>query len=197
MGNIFVNTLREGGRLSLLPQHMAARAEGAEPEGGEEPDTKVGGASTDDQKEEEPSQDTKADRKGVESSQKVGGAGVVDAEDGQKGEEPNRKVGVVEDVHLHCCLGGYENTLLGYRSRIYKSIAKADLRHRIDVIMFGHVMYEMLSGRELERVCPEESDYEMVQDEAVRDVLRRIFDLDAEPTVEEVSGMVGCLATPN
>ena len=92
----------------------------------------------------------------------------------------------LHDVHLHCTLGGYENTLLGYRTRLYKSIVKAGLQKRIDVVMFGHVIYELACGRELGRVCPEESDYENC-DTGVREVLEKIFNLERDLSMEEVS----------
>ncbi len=34
-------------------------------------------------------------------------------------------------------LGGYENTLLGYRSRLYRKIVEENSLENIDVIMFG------------------------------------------------------------
>ena len=36
-----------------------------------------------------------------------------------------------------CRLGGYENTLLGYTTSIYTSIAENDMLDDIDIIMFG------------------------------------------------------------
>ena len=36
-----------------------------------------------------------------------------------------------------CRLGGYENTLLGYRSQLYHKIEKAGCLESIDVLMFG------------------------------------------------------------
>ena len=36
-----------------------------------------------------------------------------------------------------CVLGGYENTLLGYRSSCFQTIKQAGLMDKIDVVMFG------------------------------------------------------------
>ena len=172
MGNIFVNPERED--FSTQAQEMATsiREEEPEEEGllapeGNMLESEVESAVEKDEKEEQ-----------------VGGA-----IDEQVGEGPEEDVGGarMKDLHLHCCLGGHESTLLGYRSRLYRSIAQAGLRGRIDVIMFGHVMYELLSGRELEGACPEEAEFEKVNDKAARDVLRRIFDLNSEPSMQEVS----------
>lgn len=41
-------------------------------------------------------------------------------------------------VSEDCCkLGGYENTLLGYRTRIYRECVKGGYLNSIDIIMFG------------------------------------------------------------
>lgn len=74
-----------------------------------------------------------------------------------------------------CQLGGHDNTFLGYKPRLYRKIA-ADALASIDVIMFGececvgvsgshlpacsgHVMYEMMTGKELSDVVPSEHEY--------------------------------------
>ena len=36
-----------------------------------------------------------------------------------------------------CRLGGYENALLGYRSKLYRKVVQNDYYSSIDVIMFG------------------------------------------------------------
>ena len=36
-----------------------------------------------------------------------------------------------------CRLGGYENTLLGYRSSVYRVIEENNCLESIDVVMFG------------------------------------------------------------
>ena len=69
---------------------------------------------------------------------------------------------VVDDI---CLLGGYENTLLGYKTRIYR-LCKDHLSH-FDVILFGkllHVcflLYEVyswctgISRAPLRLICPQ------------------------------------------
>ena len=45
-----------------------------------------------------------------------------------------------------CRLGGYDNTLLGYRPLLYRSIAEKNLLRNIDVIMFGeHIVNHVTS----------------------------------------------------
>lgn len=45
-----------------------------------------------------------------------------------------------------CQLGGFENTLLGYRTRLHSRIAEGDHMESIDVIMFG-MCGNVLGGR--------------------------------------------------
>ena len=90
-------------------------------------------------------------------------------------------------------LGGYENTLLGYRTRLYRLIEKSGCLESIDVIMFGgftvtiakiynvshfptgHVIYEMSTGKELEGLVPNQNDINIVWDEGCREILEFIF----------------------
>ena len=37
----------------------------------------------------------------------------------------------------HCKLGGYENALLGYRTRLYRACSQEGYLNNIDLIMFG------------------------------------------------------------
>ena len=76
-----------------------------------------------------------------------------------------------------CLLGGYENTILSYRPRLYRRIVAADLLERIDVIMFGHVIYELACGRELTGILPTAEEYAAVQNKKLRETLRDIFKL--------------------
>jgi len=52
-------------------------------------------------------------------------------------------------------LGGYENTLLGYRSSCFQEIKAAQLLDKIDVVMFGEFLQQaklvcsLTSGQEL------------------------------------------------
>ena len=101
---------------------------------------------------------------------------------------------VDEDGKGKCQLGGYVNTLLGYRSEVH---AKMTYDKNIDVIMFGrgddpsksfihnialshagHVIYEMGAGKPLDpsKLYPDDDDLEAVKDGSVRDVLKYICD---------------------
>lgn len=42
-----------------------------------------------------------------------------------------------DGVEMVCKLGGYSETLLGYRTRLYADIVKGNLLKHIDIIMFG------------------------------------------------------------
>eukprot|EP00117_Sycon_ciliatum_P050324 scpid76365/ scgid35535/ Slowpoke-binding protein len=64
-------------------------------------------------------------------------------------------------LHLHsgnvfvdgrsCKLGGYEQTIFGYPSRMYPLVRRAvkDDLDALEVVLFGHFLYEMLLGQEL------------------------------------------------
>ena len=82
-----------------------------------------------------------------------------------------------DDVNMTCQLGGYDNTLLGYRPRRYKAIADAGMLERMDVVMFGHVMYEIACGREVGGAVPLREEYQLVADDKVRNILEKIFEL--------------------
>ena len=111
------------------------------------------------------------------------GEGLVDA-----GEEAKSAVCVhMEDVDTYCRLGGHENTLLGYRPRLYRNIVNAGELERIDIISFGHVMYEIGCGCELEGVCPTDAEYAEISDVNFSSVLRKIF--DHKMSVSEVLSM--------
>ena len=40
----------------------------------------------------------------------------------------------------NCRLGGYENTLLGYRTRLYRAVLVINALPNIDMIMFGGLL---------------------------------------------------------
>lgn len=79
-----------------------------------------------------------------------------------------------------CFFGGHVNTLLGYRPRLYRVIADAGLLDRIDVVMFGHVIYEMACGCELTGATPTEQEYQAVMNSKVKNLVRKIFELKSE-----------------
>ena len=58
----------------------------------------------------------------------------------QLGHIQSGNVFIVNDV---CLVGGYENTVLGYKTRMYK-MCKEQIQ-RLDVIMFGESGYGSLS----------------------------------------------------
>lgn len=118
-----------------------------------------------------------------------GGEGVGPVDGTGKGVGPDAG-GWIEDENTYCRLGGYENTLLGYRPRLYQSIVNAGELERIDVISFGHVMYEIGCGRELEGVCPTEAEYVAIKHTNFSSVLRKIF--DHKKGVSEVLSMPRC-----
>jgi hypothetical protein len=93
------------------------------------------------------------------------------------------------DANVCCRLGGYENTLLGYKPRLHRLITEAGKLARIDSIMFGHVIYEMACGCELGGVEPTSGEYAAIYDDGVRSVLRKIFtqDMVDERSIPEVS----------
>lgn len=81
------------------------------------------------------------------------------------------------DDEGNCRVGGYENKLLGYRTRIHTTVVEHKCYADIDVIMFGgcgfnvwiwydgfhwltgHVIYELFSGKTLSCLFPNEEDY--------------------------------------
>jgi PX domain-containing protein kinase-like protein len=72
-----------------------------------------------------------------------------------------------------CRLSGYENTVLGYRSRHHRLVR--DHSDSMDTIMFGHLLFEMMCGYELTTLSPSNSDMTNVKSEAQVEVLRYIF----------------------
>ena len=120
------------------------------------------------------------------------------------------------DDEGNCRLGGYENKLLGYRTRIYTSAVKQGFYADIDVIMFGvcgldimwvwfdgfhwstgHVMYEMVSGKALPGLFPEEEAYQSEGEgdpyRGCKEMLRFIFtrrekDIRLAHSIKQVSG---------
>ena len=92
-------------------------------------------------------------------------------------------------------LGGYENSLLGYRTSTYQDIASQGLLARMDMIMFGkslyldfimtimcclfslvgHLIYELATGVTLQHVPDKDYKFKEVKNQAIRDVLQFIF----------------------
>jgi len=92
--------------------------------------------------------------------------------------------------HLLCRLGGYENYLLGYKANCYQAILSAHMRDRMDVVMFGHVIYEMATGNPLPDNIPypSEEDYANISDDGIRRDLMAIFN-----TTLDENGYLGAI----
>ncbi len=104
--------------------------------------------------------------------------------------------GVAYTGRLFCRLSGYENILLGYKSNCYQGMSSAGVLDRMDLVMFGHVIYEMATG------CPVPSNCSVVDlgvhldeisDDVIRKDLRTILKMELEDTgytgaVEKVEG---------
>ncbi|XP_065900886.1 probable inactive serine/threonine-protein kinase slob2 [Dysidea avara] len=94
-----------------------------------------------------------------------------------------------------CRLAGYENSLLGYKPRCYstiKPLLKED-KAAIDVLMFGHLIFEMSTGQECSTATPEPHDLSTIRHSAVVEVLSRIFTTTEDEgrycTIQEVLEM--------
>ncbi|CAI8020282.1 Slowpoke-binding protein [Geodia barretti] len=72
-----------------------------------------------------------------------------------------------------CRLSGYENTVLGYRSRHHRLVR--DHSDSMDSIMFGHLLFEMMCGYELTTLSPSNSDMTNVNSEAQIELLNLPF----------------------
>lgn len=84
-----------------------------------------------------------------------------------------------------CRLGGYENRLLGYKTRFHDECDTMVGCHDIDSIMLGHVIFEMGCGREAKRLILEAEDYKDIKDTSVRGILLFIFNKPAS-SLEQV-----------
>jgi PX domain-containing protein kinase-like protein len=76
-------------------------------------------------------------------------------------------------------IAGLENTLFGYSSRLLTLVPKRlqDYKEGIEVISFGHLIFEMASGYELTTSQPSEKNYKDIEHLAlVVDVLKFIFE---------------------
>lgn len=88
-------------------------------------------------------------------------------------------------------LSGLENVLFGYTSRIYPVISKAFRSEPsvVDVILFGHVLFEMCSGYELTVAVPTPANLlDIVNYPQVVEVLEFIFSNPKQrvPSIEEL-----------
>ncbi|XP_071509567.1 slowpoke-binding protein-like [Diadema antillarum] len=94
-------------------------------------------------------------------------------------------------VHKGACrLSGLENVFLGYTSRIYPSIKRLlkDQAEAIDTISFGHVLFEMGAGRELEEAFPARAQLNRCKYPELIQLLEFIFDVAGDyPTITNVA----------
>lgn len=91
-------------------------------------------------------------------------------------------------VEEKCCrLSSFENRLLGYQTRRHSQLQ--GFEPDIDVLMFGHMIFEMACGYELVTVAPAPRDLKAVRYPAVLEVLNLIFSKHAShefPSVQQL-----------
>lgn len=87
-------------------------------------------------------------------------------------------------------LSGFENSLFGWKSRLYPTIKKLlkDKDDDIEVIQFGHLLYEMLAGWELTTAEPRREQLINFRNTPVVEVINFIFFNESEmyPTLDEL-----------
>lgn len=84
-----------------------------------------------------------------------------------------------------CRLGGYENTLFGYKTRLFRLCRCYE--DRIDIVMFGHLLFEMCCGYELTTISPKKQEYKSVKDRTLKATLQYIFEDGFPHSIEEIS----------
>lgn len=91
-----------------------------------------------------------------------------------------------------CQIAGYENTFIGLKSKL-SAMARRKLKDQpeaIDVLSFGHVLYEMCVGTELDSPHPQPHHLNIINNPAVVSVLNFIFGEDTGgryPSLTEIS----------
>ncbi|KAF8770623.1 slowpoke-binding protein-like [Argiope bruennichi] len=91
-------------------------------------------------------------------------------------------------------ISGLENTLFGYSSRCHLFIPKRlyENKEAVEVICFGHLLFEMATGYELTSTHPSEKNYKDVEDKPhVIDVLKFIFEQGRYryPSLQQVASL--------
>ncbi|GFQ70572.1 slowpoke-binding protein [Trichonephila clavata] len=91
-------------------------------------------------------------------------------------------------------ISGLENTLFGYSSRSHLFIPKRiyDNKEAVEMICFGHLLFEMATGYELTSSHPSEKNYKDVENKPlVVDVLKFIFEQGRYryPTLQQVASL--------
>ncbi|KAH9508048.1 hypothetical protein Btru_052700 [Bulinus truncatus] len=112
----------------------------------------------------------------------------------EKGFPPNGNIqsGNILMVEGICRLAGYENSFLANTSRVYtlvKKKLKDDNKHALDSLCFGHLLYEMAFGCELQSAHPEPQHLVGQAHPRVVEVLNFIFENETQkyPTVKEIN----------
>ncbi|CAL1547998.1 unnamed protein product [Lymnaea stagnalis] len=92
-----------------------------------------------------------------------------------------------------CRIAGYENKFLANTSRVYtlvKRKLKDENKCALDILCFGHLLYEMAFGYELPTAHPEPQHLIGTQSPAVVEILNFIFENESKkyPTIQEING---------
>lgn len=87
-------------------------------------------------------------------------------------------------------LSGFENSMFGWKSRLYPTIKKL-IKNRdddIEVVQFGHLLYEMLAGWELTTAEPRREQLKNFKNTPVVEVINFLFFNESEmyPTLDEL-----------
>ncbi|XP_064633363.1 slowpoke-binding protein-like [Lineus longissimus] len=87
-----------------------------------------------------------------------------------------------------CRLTGLENTFLGFQSKLHPIIKKKIKRDKnaVDSVCFGHVMFEMAAGYELDVGHPQPIHLMDCHNNVIK-VLNLIFEEDNYPTIKEIA----------
>lgn len=86
----------------------------------------------------------------------------------------NVHVGNVYIENDTCYLGGYKNSLLAYRSVMYRSLVEENLLNFADQVMFGKFIYDMQSTESTSSL-PNSDELAAIDDPAIRDFLTYVF----------------------
>ncbi|XP_028416009.1 slowpoke-binding protein-like [Dendronephthya gigantea] len=109
--------------------------------------------------------------------------------------------GIPTNGHVHsgnifvkkcvCRISGYEQAILGFKSRLYPRLSRALKKNKyaIDSLCFGHLLYEMAYGQELFDAKPGKLHYEFCSRSVeVGEILKYIFGTDdsSYPDVKDI-----------
>ncbi|KAJ8301213.1 hypothetical protein KUTeg_020200 [Tegillarca granosa] len=90
-----------------------------------------------------------------------------------------------------CCrVSAIENAFLGFNSKLFPLVSKKikDSKHAMDSISFGHLVFEMCTGYELNSAHPEPSHLATCKNTEVVKLLNFIFENEEKqyPTIQEI-----------